>query len=80
MWHNARMRCLSTSEQRALAELNRRVLAGRPTPASVLARLELLYQEVNDVWGPPCRVPAGLSRTSSGIPVEADGAPSVEPS
>lgn len=47
------MESLSIQDQRVVAELNRRVLAGRPTPAAMLTRLELLYQHVSDVWGPP---------------------------
>lgn len=36
-----------------LAEMNRRVLAGRPIAASELSRLEDAYAALADEWGPP---------------------------
>lgn len=36
-----------------LAELNRRILAGRPVAASELSVLEEAYASVSDGWGPP---------------------------
>ena len=47
------MESLDAEVQALLAELNRRVLAGRPIAAAELAALEREYAEVNDRWGPP---------------------------
>ena len=43
--------------QHWLAEMNRRVLAGRPMGRRDLEMLEALYGLVNDRWGPPCLKP-----------------------
>jgi hypothetical protein len=39
-----------------LAEMNRRILAGRPIASEELEVLERLYGEVEDRWGPPTNV------------------------
>lgn len=36
-----------------LAEMNRRILAGRPVAASDLSAFEEAYARVSDQWGPP---------------------------
>jgi hypothetical protein len=44
---------IEDTNERCIAELNRRVLAGRPIAASDLAELETSYRHVDDRWGPP---------------------------
>ena len=52
------METLDPCRQRWIAEMNRRVLAGRPTACRDLNALEAAYDLVTDRWGPPGSRPA----------------------
>lgn len=53
---------LSEDSPAWLAEMNRRVLAGRPIPAPLLAQLEEAYAALADIWGPPGLAPVNPLR------------------
>lgn len=47
------MECIDSSQQRWVAEMNRRILAGRPTAGRDLVALEAAFELITDRWGPP---------------------------
>jgi hypothetical protein len=79
LWHHTAMAGNDRRDVELwLAEMNRRILAGRPIARRELAELEEAYLRVTDRWGPPGGWPprARLSqsaplrdRTPSGTPI-----------
>lgn len=53
LWQHYPMDNMDQDKQRWVAEMNRRVLAGRPTPLRDLYALEAAYGLFTDRWGPP---------------------------